>query len=228
MTPSKWFSYSFIPASFKNIYSRADSSVRKFFIEEQHLTLVTDLTQSEDSILKRLSSTVRNEIRRNCSLTFSTRNTSKDLIAFYDAFAETKKINKIGKRVWKYPSSNIIWTVAEFDGQLLAAHAYIVYNKHVRLLYSGNARFLLDDNKPKNLIPLANKQLHWHDLIYFKDKGYQTYDWGGIDDILYPGVATFKRSFGGQDTIVYTYISRPLHLINLLVQWFSRSKVGIK
>jgi lipid II:glycine glycyltransferase (peptidoglycan interpeptide bridge formation enzyme) len=55
----------------------------------------------------------------------------------------------------------------------------------------------------------ANRLLHWEDILYFKNQGYEIYDLGGItlDESNKEGqaIAKFKRCFGG--TLIKEYKS---------------------
>jgi len=47
-------------------------------------------------------------------------------------------------------------------------------------------------------VGMANKRLHWADIVHFKNFGLTTYDWGGISDFDNPnGIDNFKMKFGG-------------------------------
>jgi lipid II:glycine glycyltransferase (peptidoglycan interpeptide bridge formation enzyme) len=54
----------------------------------------------------------------------------------------------------------------------------------------------------------ATSLLHWHMMLYFKNAGFQTYDWGGVN--LDPAssaysITEFKVGFGGTQKTFYNY-----------------------
>lgn len=45
---------------------------------------------------------------------------------------------------------------------------------------------------------MAPYQLHWNIIGYLKDRGFKTYDWGGISARQWPGLTRFKLGWGGR------------------------------
>ncbi len=86
-----------------------------------------------------------------------------------------------------------------YENKVLVTHFVLVdYPVRARLLLSAtedrqNAVF-------RGLISALNRTLHWFEIQYYKEKGVQMYDFGGIvvdpDSPLY-SIAQFKLSFGG-------------------------------
>jgi len=64
----------------------------------------------------------------------------------------------------------------------------------------------------------ANRFLHYEDIRYFKEHGYETYDLGGYakdtQDPKLQGINVFKESFGGTIVEQYNYYS-PLYKLEL-------------
>ena len=78
------------------IYKQLDASVKtnSFFIKKDSYTLHSDLTLTEEDIVKKFSSTIRNEINRaqreNCS--FKLNETKENFISIYNDFASQRGI----------------------------------------------------------------------------------------------------------------------------------------
>jgi lipid II:glycine glycyltransferase (peptidoglycan interpeptide bridge formation enzyme) len=76
------------------------------------------------------------------------------------------------------------------------------------MLYSGSVLAESGDSATRNLVGRANRYLHWHDIRLFKERGFDLYDFGGLDvDERTPktaGIARFKRGFGGRVVPVYS------------------------
>lgn len=65
-----------------------------------------------------------------------------------------------------------------------------------------------EDKGLVNAIGRANKYLHWQDILYFKEKGMKSYDWGGCgEEEAVANISSFKRKFGGKEMIVYDGIT---------------------
>ena len=79
------------------------------------------------------------------------------------------------------------------------------------MLYSASVLAQSADSSARNLIGRANRYLHWHDIRLFRDRGYDLYDFGGLDvtgrSEKTAGIAQFKRGFGGEVRPVYSSTS---------------------
>ena len=93
-------------------------------------------------------------------------------------------------------------------------HSYIFdkEKKIIRLLHSASF-YETDDKKIRNLIGMANRFLHFKDMQYFKEEGFETYDFGGYaydtPDKHLQNINKFKSSFNGISTLqsnYYTYL----------------------
>lgn len=102
-------------------------------------------------------------------------------------------------RIKTYSKHNgVIITTAITEGKESVYHAYIVDGKHARLWMSCSVFRDSNDKNFRAIIGRANKRLHYEDMLYFHNLGYQTYDWGGITSYDEPdGIDSFKMSFGG-------------------------------
>ena len=175
-----------------------------FFIKKDTYTLHSDLSLNEEEILKKFSSTIRNEIRRadrEGSL-FNQDELKENFIAFYNAFALQRGISTISIKKLNSYGNNLILTSTIKDGVITSAHSYLVDydNKKVRFLHGGTSRF--SESIDRNMIARSNKFLHYKDFMFFKDQGFLIYDWGGIandtNDKGLLGINKFKKSFGGE------------------------------
>ena len=63
-----------------------------------------------------------------------------------------------------------------------------------------------DESESRNIIGMANRYLHYMDMLHFKEKGLTIYDWGGAgrdEDVI--NITQFKESFGGSPEKSYNY-----------------------
>ena len=86
--------------------------------------------------------------------------------------------------------SNELW-VAELGRDILAAAVVNWYRP------SGTASYLHGASSRDRREVMAPHRLHWEIIRAGRDRGFDTYDFGGIDEARWPGVTRFKRGFGG-------------------------------
>lgn len=103
-----------------------------------------------------------------------------------------------------YYKSNILFTMARHEGNPIVMHSYLIDNEdrgRVRLLHSASHFRSLLSSQERALVGRANRFLHYKDMLYFRNKGFSTYDFGGIsiddNDEEQKKIGAFKRGFGG-------------------------------
>lgn len=179
-------------------------------------TLLSDLRQEEETLLSLINKNVRYEIRRNCKegvacSVFSPKELKQEE-AVIRQFAETYETmyREKGRKVafnWAqfkaYLEEEAIWLTAAYqDREPLVFHSYIVGDKQVRLLHSASD--FRSSSVDANLVARANKRLHWEDMLLFRKKGIEIYDWGGVSSLENPnGIDAFKCKFGGSPITYY-------------------------
>jgi hypothetical protein len=188
------------------IYKQVDFEIQTsgFFHTELFYTLHSDLTLTEEDIIKKYSSRFRTDIRRSEreGCVFNPSESKENFISIYNDFAKQRGINGLSIDKLTELNGNLILTSTSINGVIIAVHSYLVDNnlKKVRLLHTGNQRFCKELDQ--NMIARCNKFLHYMDMIKFKQDGFQVYDWGGItlhtQDIGLQGINRFKESFGGE------------------------------
>jgi hypothetical protein len=200
------------------------SNKPKYMFQEVSYTLLTDLTLPEEKIFSSVKSNFRNEIRKaeKSNFIYEVNNISKeDFIDFYNSFAQTKRLNLITVRMLEqYELENLIFfTAYDTNLELLVAHAFLVDGKYARLLHSASQIHRMEYSERRKIIGFINKKLHWESIVYFKNKAYQYYDWGGFakntENTSLQGINAFKRSFGGSETKVYNYNSILFEIIRI-------------
>jgi len=178
-------------------------------------TCMNDLTISEEEMLAAVNRSVRYQFRRsqkdNVEIRFYTRmdieKAPELLSAFADIYGRMYQSKGSDTRlnisaVNKYlETDGIVFSAVWHEGEMLVFHSYICNDTDARLLHSASC--FREETADQSMIGRANKRLHWEDILYFKDKGLQRYDWGGISDFENPnGIDEFKLRFGG-DKITY-------------------------
>lgn len=179
--------------------------------DSKSTTRIIDLQQSIETIFSGFTKNTRYEIRRAESreqLTIETiqHPTINDILEykeFYNNFAASKGLYRLDLIKTKALAENkcLVLSRIKDNDNVLAYHAYIYEAKERAALTTSSSLYKLNkENAP--LIGMANRLLHYKDIIYFKEIGTKIYDLGGIymknDNLEFANVAKFKASFGGE------------------------------
>ncbi len=179
-------------------------------------TCMNDLTMSEEKMHAAVNKNVRYECRRSerdgIEIQFYQKSDlEKDrkllgqFAQLYESMYQSKgidaKYNLTG--VKKYiEADSVLFSAVWHEGEMLVFHSYICDHTDARLLHSASC--FREESADQSMIGRANKRLHWEDILYFKKKGLQRYDWGGISDFDNPnGIDEFKLKFGGDKATYY-------------------------
>ena len=162
----------------------------------------TDLTQDLDGLLARMKSNTRNEIRRAAKegVQFEVVNDIDQFVPFYNAFCRSKGFNDYATKARLAKFRNLLITRAVYGDDVLAMHANVLDDESKASLLMLSCSRRLDKNVNSKLIGWGNRFLHYKDLEYLKNSGYEYYDWSGVcmdpNDSQYT-IGQFKLSFGG-------------------------------
>jgi lipid II:glycine glycyltransferase (peptidoglycan interpeptide bridge formation enzyme) len=164
---------------------------------------VTNLTKSMNEIVAAMKSNTRNEIRRSEreGCLFEIVGTFDEFIPLYNDFCKAKGLADFVDRTRMLKYEKLLITKAVQNGQVMAMHSNILDEEsRISLLqFSCSPRLL--KGVDKKMIGWANRFLHYKDLEWLKDHGYETYDWSGVvvdpEDPRY-SIGQFKMSFGGE------------------------------
>jgi hypothetical protein len=106
------------------------------------------------------------------------------------------------QRLKEYLSVSDVWVIYSDErpiaGRLLVRDDTI---KRVRMVLSPTSRLL--GKEDAQLSGMLNRYLHWHELMTYKNRGMQLYDFGGVGD---GSIARFKLSFGGFRVQDHSYV----------------------
>ncbi len=174
-------------------------------------TMITDIREPVEELFSRISSSCKNRIhkaeRENLKFeVFYTADLKADpalLDSFVRDFSEFTKQKGIRNAYNKnavmhyIKSGDLILTKVTKGSVCYAQHTFISDGRHTRGLYSvSNFRA---GGMDKKISANANRFLHWKEIEYLHQKGFETYDWGGITDDKQPnGVDAFKLEFRGR------------------------------
>lgn len=179
-------------------------------------SLISDLSETEEELLKRMTKTYRYQIKRSEKENIEIKSFFGEKFlaekALFDQFQATynemyhmKNIKSIfnKKLTQDYLKSNsMAVTIAFYKEKPYVFHSYVYNKNNARLFYTTSS--FRTDREMANMIGRMNKTLHWADMKLFKNMGVETYDWGGISSIEQPnGIDKFKMEFGGKITSYY-------------------------
>lgn len=185
-------------------------------------TLITDLTESEEDIVGRVSKNGRYEIRRaakedvKTAMLTGNEVTDAQIAAFCDffvAFWKSKNVNytereQLYSEIRRYADRDAFAiSIASINEKPCIYHTYLVDEDRVRLYHSASL-YRIDDNIPHSLVGMANRYLHKEDMIYFKNSGKRQYDWGGAGETEeVKSITEFKKSFGGTPAVFCDFVT---------------------
>jgi len=182
-------------------------------------TIENDLTLSKEEILAGFLKSNRQQIRQaeEAGVVCQFSDDVEGFVEFFNEFARSVNIGTTSLRRMNEMKDFIKITFAMHEGRILVAHTILMdeKNKICRAFHSASKR--TDDAFDKSLIAKANKALHFHDMMYFKDLGYEIYDFGGYtantEDKALLGINNFKLSFGGKVVECTNYYTVTYHIL---------------
>jgi len=189
--------------------------------EEDFLTLVSDLDESEEEIKARFSKGCKYKVNRAYreDIDFVIRDSHdiedgmlETFLDFFEDFWKSKNTELSDRQSLmtemqayrRNGALTIAWAVVA--GEIAVYHTHIYDDSNARLLHSASLFRLKAENeeKNKNIIGMANRALHYEEMKFFKAKGLHLYDWGGAgkgEDVA--SITEFKESFGGCPVTYY-------------------------
>ncbi|MDH3324599.1 MAG: peptidoglycan bridge formation glycyltransferase FemA/FemB family protein [Candidatus Peregrinibacteria bacterium] len=166
-------------------------------------TLVLDITQSEEDILKQMKKSSRYEINRigKFGIEVQTGNSTEDLDIFWELHEETFKRQKFVP----FPRKNteIQLKVWGNDCQIFSAKTDNKFCSSSIILFDKNAGYYHQGASIYSKAPVANACL-WEAIKFAKNKGCKEFNFWGVvnpENKKHPwwGLSRFKRGFGGEE-----------------------------
>lgn len=216
---------------------------RRNSLHKEVKTLRINLQLTEENLRKEMNRTTRYQInkagRDKLSVMLITHPSKKDIkefSLFFNTFATEKGIEKTRDNkleALRLSDCLVISYVKHESGKKLASHLYIATGNRATMLYSASARFDEGVIKPIE-IGRANRYLHWQDILFFKDKKYDFYDFLGLskeeNDKEQQNINKFKKGFGGEEITEYqSYISHTFkgNFMLLLLRYLWRNQAEL-
>jgi len=168
-------------------------------------TLIVDVTRDEDTIMKELSSSTRQNVRKS----FKAENVRFGLVTEQAHLDQVLAINKETAKRAKFAVHSDLYheQIRDFMGpasQLIAAWEGDEVVAFVWLVVSGKTAFeLYGGVSPRGMKLRLNYGLKFWAMTHVKAQGVERYDFNGL---LNDGISDFKRQFAKhEDMLVGTY-----------------------
>ena len=177
-------------------------------------TLQIMLQQDEEILLANLSKMNRYMLRRakkeSYEVIVKENPSDQELLEFqqfYNAFAKIKNTNRVRKfhlqtlKLLREKGALVYTKLQNDKGEALCFRLYITDEDIVFNLYTGTAVWIKDRPDLKHQIRFANRYFLWENMMMFRSKGYEHYDFGAVTDK--DEINEFKLGFGAQEVEVY-------------------------
>lgn len=176
-------------------------------------TVELDLHQDSETIQANFSKQIRQQARiaetEGINCTF--QNDIDVFVEFFNDFARKKNTDLVSRRRMEEFGDGITLSFAMHNGEIMAAHSYLTDKEAGIVRHHHAATRRLDDQVDKNLIGRANKYLTVKNILYFKEQGYKTFDFGGYakdtTNESLKGINNYKLLFGGTVVESVNYFS---------------------
>jgi len=202
-----------------SIYRSTGSTGNYFFFKKGAInTLINTLNLSETELLRSFKKNTVYEIMRSIRdnlVKIDMHASLEDFIPLYNQFAL-----KRGWRCFKVRNellNNLHVTSCKLNNKVIISHLYFLDYEGKRVCLESSVSDIdnIHDVSLKALVGRSNRHLHYSDMLYFKNMGFEHYDFGGYDnhnihDKKKSGINKFKDGFRGVLVYESNYTSYPL------------------
>ena len=190
---------------------------------QEFYTLLTDLSEDEETIKGHFSKGCRYEVNRAYreNVDFDIKAGSEisdeninDFLTFFKEFWLSKDMtppdmNSLQGEMLAYRDNGyLVISHADIDKEASVYHTLLLDENKARLLHSASLFRLKTDSEgtTRKIIGMANRALHFEEMKYFKAKGLKYYDWGGAGkEKEVASITEFKESFGGEPVTYFDF-----------------------
>ncbi len=166
---------------------------------EPKKSLILDITQTEDELLKQMHQKTRYNIRladkKGIKIVEGDVGDFEDLWRLLCETNSRDNFRLHGKKYYqemlKLNSRFLKLVFAQYRGEKIAVNIITTFGDTATYIHGASA------NENRNL--MAPHLLQWHNITTAKKAGFKRYDFFGIDEKKWPGVTRFKKGFGGQE-----------------------------
>ena len=219
-----WFSNPFDikGASAVNFFSYDDLEISGF-IKKKAITSIIDLTKSEDELwqgIRKKYSRKPIEDGYKAGVVVKQDEEFGEFERIYKSFRKQKNIIADDLSIF---SQGMLFS-AYYKNKMIAGHIFVGDGKYMRSLVAASNRFDFEKGKDRRMVGAANRILFWEAIKHAKERGYESFDLGGItspnESGEYDSLAEFKMSFGGELRPCFYYFK----LYSRLIKWFMKMR----
>ncbi|MGH7907920.1 MAG: hypothetical protein ACREP6_14950 [Candidatus Binataceae bacterium] len=193
-----------------------DSKVHRVVRHQPTWTILNNLRKSRDELMNKIARHTRHEIRMARKLGDRIRverngeNAARSFLAVYNDFARSKDgVWPISQAVLDRYSNYADIVVAYLDQEPAVVNLLLRDPEaaRVREMLTASKRLQVDDKKTYRTMGNLSRLMHWENMCFYKEAGFEMYDWGGIRESNdNDGITEYKMSFGGDTVKENTYL----------------------
>ncbi len=183
-------------------------------------TLILDIENPKDKLLKQMHSKTRYNIRLAQKKGVKIKKDKNKFEDFWRLIQKTTKRDKFKshpkqyyKKMLEIPGIELF--IAKLDSKIIASNIVMFYKNTGYYLHGVS-----DYNYRKYMAPHL---LQWEQILEAQKTGCSKYDFWGIDQKKWPGVTRFKKGFGGKETVYSGAYDLAFNLC-----WYKLYKIGSK
>ncbi|KKR44921.1 hypothetical protein A2434_00865 [Candidatus Woesebacteria bacterium RIFOXYC1_FULL_41_14] len=172
-------------------------------------TLLIDLTESKEDILKKFKKDARQAIRKGSGLNIKEYSTPDEIRIFREGWKKSVKLNRfvppteqLIKLKKSFPQSYSLFLASHNIVGRIIGGVIFTTSSHERSNYITYYWQAFTNNEGRTT--LSQYSLLWQGILWAKKNGYKIFDFEGIYDPRFPnrswkGFTHFKHSFGGNE-----------------------------
>lgn len=167
-------------------------------------TILIDLAKTDEELLSSMHPKTRYNIRvaEKHGVTIERRVGSDAVEDFYELLSETSHRDRFYLHKKEHYENLLRFNSHEFSNELFfAVHEGRIAASLLVNFYKGKVTYLHGASHYGLRSLMAPYLLQWHLIREARLSGASLYDFGGIDEVRWPGVTRFKKGFGGERTI---------------------------
>ena len=199
-------------------------------------TYQIDLTLSEEELFRNLNKSSRTQIKQASTKSFThcveEHPSNEELLNFqryYNHFAKDKNTSQCNSfhlktlQLLRDQNALIVTKILNNQNEVFGYRVYVTDSIRSLNFYAVSHFRQNDLPEIKRLYSLASRYLIWENIMWFKQNGYATYDFGSLTND--ENIRQFKRGFGGEVVKAYSgYASN--NRVGKFVLWMRKIKMS--